>query len=71
MYYADEILSGDKTPATSKKLGNTTGAVITGAVVGLLSGGLYAWFNNKKYLPWMLAGAAAGGILIRISLLKK
>ncbi len=70
MVYADEILK-KKDDAQGPNMSDRTIGTITGAFIGLAGGFAWAWYKNKKYLPWMLGGTAAGGLIMGISLIKK
>lgn len=69
MIYADEILKKDNSEAP--KLSDHTVATITGVTIGLIAGAMYAYFNEKKYLPYIIGGGVAGGVILRVSLIKK
>lgn len=69
MIYADDILNK---PATSKpRLSDIATGTVTGAVLGLTAGILYAYFQNKKYIQSMMIGTLAGGLLSNIFQIKK
>jgi hypothetical protein len=59
------------TTTSSKIWNDKTKGALTGAGIGLVGGTLYAFFGETKYLPAMAIGAAAGGLISIIFIIKK
>jgi len=70
MIYADEIL-GSKAAGSDTGFSDKTNATITGGIIGLTGGALYAYFKQKKYLPCTIIGTLAGAIITQLLLIKK
>lgn len=70
MVYADEILEKDK-GENSFTFSSLAQGTTTGAIAGLIGGVLFAYFQKKSYVPCMLVGTIAGGIVSGIFLIKK
>jgi hypothetical protein len=71
MKYADDILEKTgqvKSDFTFSSMGQGTA---TGAIVGLVGGVLFAYFQKRQFVPCMLVGTIAGGLVSRIFLIKK
>lgn len=72
MVYADEILEKRKDDKESSfTFSSMAEGTTTGAVIGLVGGILYAYFNQKKYVGCMIVGTVAGGIVSRLFLIKR
>lgn len=69
--YADEILDKQKKNNENVTLTDVTRGTATGAIIGLIGGGFYAYFYEKKYFGCMLIGTLAGGVISRIFLIEK
>ncbi len=69
--YADEILN--KQPATAPKttLSEITKGTMTGGLIGLIGGTVYAYASKKPYIKCMLIGALIGSAISAAFLVKK
>lgn len=71
MVYAEDILNKAKKEVEPVTLSTISQGTATGAVIGLVGGALFAYFQQKKYLPCMIWGTLAGGLVTRLLLIKK
>lgn len=70
MLYADDFLNRNSTKTKITISENIKGTV-TGAMIGALGGGLYSYFRKTKFTRSILIGAAVGGLVSTIFLIKK
>lgn len=71
MVYADDILEKPAKADTKTTLTDAAKGTVTGSVLGLIGGTLYAFFQKKKYMPCMLIGTVIGGAVSAAFLIKK
>lgn len=72
MVYADEILEKRKDEKDSSfTFSSIAEGTTTGAVIGLVGGILYAYFNHKTFVSCMVVGTITGGIVSRLFLIKR
>jgi hypothetical protein len=70
-FYAEDILNKQKSNSGNITITDVTRGTATGAIIGLVGGGLYAYFYEKKYFGCMLVGTLVGGLISRIFLIEK
>ena len=70
MIYADDILKTG-TYTEKKSLSDFTEGTISGAVVGMGGGALYAYFKKTPFIKTMIIGSVLGFAISGVFLIKK
>lgn len=69
MIYGDEISKPRKKGVQASSLKIYAGA--TGAVVGMISGALFAYFEQKKLLRSLIIGGVTGAVVFSVAMMSK
>lgn len=68
MIYAEDIAKDRK---VGKQVPASVIAAASGALIGLTTGALYAYFRGAGYLKSTIVGTVSGAVVFRVAMIKK